>query len=99
MSAIQPTNQPQPGPGAGTPTVTGEFAPCPNCKTSNASKVGFTWWGGVLGPKLLNVVKCMQCGSQYNGKTGGTLTTAIAIYTCVAIGIGILVAVLLSSMR
>ena len=45
------------------------FAGCPFCGKSEAEKVGFTWWGGVLGPKLLNHVKCLGCGKKYNGKT------------------------------
>jgi hypothetical protein len=56
------------------------FAPCPNCKNAAGERVKFTWWGGVLGPKLLSHVKCGACGSKYNGKTGKDNTTGIAIY-------------------
>ena len=55
-------------------------ASCPNCSSSYATQVRFTWWGGFLGPKLFNVIKCGACNKQYNGKTGRPNTTAIIIY-------------------
>jgi hypothetical protein len=60
--------------------VTPYDAPCPNCKGTNSQQVGFTWWGGVIGPKLLNHVKCQGCGTAYNSKTGKSNSTGIAIY-------------------
>ena len=59
------------------------YASCPQCKASNAQRLNFTWWGGVLGPKLLTHVKCQSCGKKYNGKTGGDNTTNIIIYSVV----------------
>lgn len=56
------------------------YAPCPQCKSSNAEKVRFTWWGGLIGPRLLSHVKCLSCGKGYNGKSGKDNTTGIAIY-------------------
>ncbi|MEZ5308462.1 MAG: hypothetical protein R2684_15060 [Pyrinomonadaceae bacterium] len=41
----------------------------------------FTWWGGLLGPKLLTHVKCPGCGTQYNGKSGKDNTMGIVIYS------------------
>ena len=46
----------------------------------------FTWWGGLIGPKLLTHVKCLACGKQYNGKTGKDNTNGIIIY-CVIVGV------------
>lgn len=60
-------------------------APCPNCKSTDAERVSFTWWGGWMGPRLFKLVKCRNCGTQYNGRTGRSNTTAIAIYTVVVI--------------
>jgi hypothetical protein len=60
------------------------YAPCPQCGGANAQPVKFTWWGGVLGPKLLHHVKCVQCSAQYNGKTGQSNTRGIVIYSVVA---------------
>ncbi|MCD9188213.1 MAG: hypothetical protein LUM44_17480 [Pyrinomonadaceae bacterium] len=60
-----------------------QFAPCPKCQNTFAEQLKFTWWGGVLGPKLLKHVKCRNCGAKYNGKTGKDNTTAIIIYSLV----------------
>lgn len=60
------------------------FAPCPQCHSNTAEKLKFTWWGGVLGPKLLTHVECQSCGKKYNGKTGKDNTTSIIIYGVVA---------------
>jgi hypothetical protein len=56
------------------------YAPCPKCNGQHAAPVKFTWWGGVLGPKLLKHVKCAACGHSYNGKTGRDNTKGIVIY-------------------
>ena len=73
-----------------------EYVPCPNCSATGATKVGFTWWGGVLGPALLTHVKCPECGTTYNGKTGESNTTGIIVYS-VVVGIIVLAAVVLLS--
>ncbi len=59
------------------------YAPCPKCRNSAAEKMSFTWWGGLLGPKLLTHVKCRACGNAYNGKSGKDNTTNIVIYSVV----------------
>jgi ribosomal protein S27E len=71
-----------------------QFAPCPSCGNTFASKQGFTWWGGAFGPWLFTHVKCYRCGTTYNGKTGRSNNTAIAIYVLVSVfvGIGIVIA-------
>ena len=58
----------------------GMFAPCPKCGNTNATKVNYTWWGGFIGPKMFNHVKCNQCKTVYNGKTGKSNVAAIVIY-------------------
>ena len=68
-----------------------QFAPCPKCRNANAKQVSFTWWGGVIGPKLFTHVKCQECGAKYNGKTGKDNTTNIIIYFAI---VGIIVFVL-----
>jgi transcription elongation factor Elf1 len=62
-----------------------QFANCPKCQQNNAQQLSFTWWGGVIGPKLLTHVKCQNCGAKYNGKTGNSNTMAIAIYSVVVL--------------
>lgn len=63
---------------------TTQYAPCPNCGQSNAKKVGYTWWGGALGPNMFTHVKCQNCGTQYNGKTGKSNQTNIILYFVVS---------------
>jgi rubredoxin len=69
------------------------YVPCPKC-SGPAEKLKFTWWGGVLGPKILTHVKCTSCGYRYNGKSGKDNTTGIVIYTAVVavICLGLVVA-------
>lgn len=59
------------------------YAPCPKCRATVGEKLKFTWWGGVLGPKILTHVKCNACGYKYNGKTGKDNTTGIVIYSVI----------------
>lgn len=57
--------------------------------------MSFTWWGGILGPKLLTHVKCPECGHKYNGKTGRDNTTGIVIYSVIVLILGLGFAVVL----
>ncbi len=63
------------------------FAPCPKCGSSNAERITFTPWGMTFGPRLLNHVKCKQCETTYNGKTGKSNGVAILLYILIEIGI------------
>lgn len=67
--------------------------PCPRCRENNATKVGWTFWGGALGPWLFNHVKCNNCRTTYNGKTGQSNTTAIVIYTVVGLVLGLVIGI------
>ena len=58
------------------------YVACPKCGGA-AEKLKFTWWGGILGPKILTHVKCLACGYKYNGKTGKDNTTGIIIYSVI----------------
>lgn len=60
-----------------------EYVPCPRCRRPDPEQVKFTWWGGMLGPRLLKHVKCNGCGLAYNGKSGQSNTTNIVIYSVV----------------
>lgn len=62
-----------------------QYAPCPFCGGTDPQKLGFTWWGGIIGPRLLSHVKCGTCGKGYNGKKGTDNTTGIVIY-CIIVG-------------
>ena len=58
------------------------YVACPKCGGA-ADILRFSWWGGVLGPRMLSHVKCRGCGNKYNGKTGAANTGRIALYMLV----------------
>lgn len=61
----------------------GQVFACPRCNNPNLSKPSFTWWGGILGPKLFNHTVCSGCHFSFNGKTGKSNNAVIAIYIVV----------------
>jgi hypothetical protein len=63
-----------------------QYVNCPQCGGSNVAKPWFTWWGGVVGQHLLTHVKCNDCKTAFNGKTGQSNTSAIIIY-CVVVSV------------
>ena len=67
---------------------------CPKCMSPNIYKPTFTWWGGMVGPALLNHRICRQCSFSFNGKTGQSNNGAIAIYMGVIFFIAIVLTVL-----
>jgi hypothetical protein len=75
------------------------YAACPKCQNTEAKPIGFTWWGGVIGPKLLHHVKCLQCGAAYNGKTGKSNSTAIGVYLVVGMILAMVIGFALVQMR
>ena len=60
------------------------LAICPRCQSGDSTPVKYTWWGGVLGPKILKLVRCAGCGKSYNGETGQDVTGAIVVYVLVS---------------
>jgi hypothetical protein len=60
------------------------FEPCPFCQHEAAQPVRFTHWGGLVGPRILSLVKCTSCGNQFNGRSGARVEKAIKVYTWVA---------------
>jgi hypothetical protein len=93
MGALNPY-QPPSAPLEG-PNVDSTAGTCPKCGAREATKVAFTWWGGALGARLFHVVRCAQCRTKYNGKTGGSLTKSIIIYEAISITVtaGLLAAI------
>jgi hypothetical protein len=70
------------------PCRRGLYADCPQCHApGDATKVSFTWWGGFIGPAIINCVRCRQCGTQYNGTRGDYNGMRILIYQLVGAGI------------
>ncbi len=56
---------------------------CPVCGSQNVAPVTYTWWGGVIGPKILHHTKCKDCKHTYNRKTRQTNTKAIILYSVI----------------
>lgn len=67
-----------------------EYVPCPKCGSSNAEKVWIIW-SGLIVPRLLNHVKCKDCGITYNGKTGQLDILRLILYNAVTLVIVIFV--------
>ena len=67
--------------------MSSQYVPCPKCGKPDPQQVKFTWWGGLIGPKLLSHVKCSGCNNAYNGKSGNSNTQGIIIYSLVALAI------------
>ena len=74
------------------------LAPCPTCGKTDATKVTYTWWGGALGPRMMNHVKCNNCGTGYNSKTGKNNTMPIVIYFVVIVVVFAILGAVLQSM-
>jgi len=70
---------------------------CPKCNSTSIKKVKWTWWGGALGPALINSTKCESCGHTFNGNTGKSNATAIVIYSIVIFVIGIIIVIMTNS--
>jgi DNA-directed RNA polymerase subunit M/transcription elongation factor TFIIS len=46
------------------------YAPCPGCGSTDAERIMWTFWGSFYGPAIFTHVRCSQCGTTYNGRTG-----------------------------
>ncbi len=68
---------------------------CPQCGSQYVSQPTFTWWGGMIGPKLFNHTVCNGCGFGYNAKTGKSNSTAIGIY----VGVVLIIVFMLMGLR
>ena len=83
------------GPSYGGPLMRSPWQPfdgtCPKCRSGQLHRPSFTWWGGLLGPKLLNHTVCGGCGSGFNAKTGKSNSTAIGIYLSAGLLLGTIV--------
>lgn len=62
---------------------------CPRCGQFGAKPITYTWWGGFLGPRMINHTKCPGCGHVFNGKTGRSNRLAITLYVVVGIAVGV----------
>jgi hypothetical protein len=70
---------------------------CPSCGSKRFTKVSFTWWGGLVGPAILSMVKCNKCRTQFSRKSGKAIGAFhIAMYTLVGVVIGLILVVLMA---
>jgi predicted Zn-ribbon and HTH transcriptional regulator len=53
---------------------------CPKCASDSIAAVKWTWWGGLIGPKILHHHKCASCNFTFNNKTKKSNTTPIIVY-------------------
>jgi hypothetical protein len=82
---LNPYAAPQTTEASGTiPPDAKVYAACPNCRNVYAKPIGYTLWGGALGPRLFTHVRCCQCRTKYNGKTGQSNFTNIVIYLTIS---------------
>ncbi len=67
---------------------------CPNCQSNNIKSINWTWWGGVIFPRMFNHTKCNDCSFLYNGKSrksnknivrGFTIASIISTLVTIAI--------------
>lgn len=71
---------------------------CPKCESTQLKRLTYTWWGGLLGPKLIPTTQCQACKAQFNSKTGKPNTRAIVLYYIGVFLVAFLVAYLVLSM-
>jgi len=72
---------------------------CPRCGSQMTKKVKYTWWGGIVGPSLMNLMKCSGCKCLFNGKTGKPATKAIVIYFVIVWAVALIVGLMLVQSR
>ena len=66
-------------------------AACPRCHSPYVKKPSYTWWGGFLGPAIINHWVCQQCRFGFNPRTGQSTQGAITAYVLVTVGIALVI--------
>jgi hypothetical protein len=69
----------------------GGGAACPRCQSPNIRKPSYTWWGGFIGPAIINHWVCNQCRFGFNPRTGQSTQGAITVYILVTMGIALVI--------
>lgn len=72
---------------------------CPQCGSGNVDSVSYTWWGGVIGPRIFHHTKCKGCGYTYNSKTRKSNNTNILLFSLIGVVVGLALVFLFRSMR
>jgi hypothetical protein len=68
---------------------------CPECNSTDLKKPRWTWWGGVIGPRLMNHTVCRNCGFGFNAKTRKSNKTTISLYIGISLLAGALIVLLM----
>jgi hypothetical protein len=66
--------------------------PCPGCGGGPLEEPSFTWWGGLIGHKLLGVEKCKSCRHWWVKNTAQSGDTRVNVYMIVGIVLGVAIA-------
>lgn len=79
----------------------GKYMPCPNCRGREARRVMWTWWGSFYGPKLFTHVRCIDCGTSFNGKSGDTnvIPAVLIPSTCLVLIVGLCIFIYVTLVR
>lgn len=72
----------------------GPSRPCPGCGGGPIAEPSFTWWGGLVGHKLLNVERCKSCRRWWVKGTARPGGTRVMIYMIAGIVLGLIVGTL-----
>ena len=65
---------------------------CPGCGSGPLHEPGFTWWGGLVGHKILGVEQCKSCKRWWVKNTAQPGTTRVTVYVVVGIVLGLALA-------
>ena len=63
-----------------------DYAPCPQCGARGAKRILWTFWGSFYGPALMSHVRCPECRTAYNGKSGKSNGVKILIFCILVYG-------------
>ena len=72
---------------------------CLGCGGGPLSEPSFTFWGGVIGHKILGIERCESCKRWWVKKTGQPGGTRVVIYTISGVIIGLVLAALYAISR
>ena len=79
--------------------VTDRYARCPRCTCEYGKRVNMLLLLGPIGDALFHPVKCVNCSTIYNGKTGKANGLARFGFACAMVAVGIFIAVLMKDLR
>ena len=85
---IPSTTMQQPLPAGQFVVVNQVNMPCPRCRQVGANIRTWSWWGGLIGPKIMKHATCMFCQQDFNYQTGKPITgQTIGLYMLAGVGI------------